>query len=340
MKDIIWKEACRYKTDNMPETTDAIIMVSNNGKVKRLEYKAWNKYNNSYSTYGEKYYSITSNRGKQRHESEDKIKRTRLYQYVSFNNKSHSVHRLVAKAFIPNPENKTQVNHINGIRDDNRVENLEWVSNKENYNHAQRTGLFNHIRGTGSYQDKETIDQIMNLSKEGLSCKRIANKLNNKISHETIRLILKDKNINHKTIIKKRKRKSKEYYDKKRKEYLDNFSITKEEEKEILNYINNGYSKQELKKYIKNINQKLEAINIDTRKIFSENIALRKQIEEKDRGIRKKGNRYYYRFGTSTKTLYSTNNYNDVLEYKNNFIFEKIKDKKILLNIYYKNKDK
>ena len=69
--------------------------------------------------------------------------------------KSFKLHREVAKAFIPNPDNKPQVNHKDGNKNNNSATNLEWVTNKENSHHAIKNGLWDSVI-EGSRRENES----------------------------------------------------------------------------------------------------------------------------------------------------------------------------------------
>lgn len=88
-----------------------------------------------------------------------------LFVHFSVNGKVKmmQVHRLVAIAFIQNKLNKKEVNHINGIKTDNRVENLEWLSPSENIKHGLSLGIMNTAKGSQKKNSKFTEEQVYNI---------------------------------------------------------------------------------------------------------------------------------------------------------------------------------
>lgn len=183
---MIFKECYRWRPDNKERTTDAVVVVSNCGTiVKRLPYIKWNTKNNGYSYMKEHTYKQSTNRGKQRFESEEHKKKYGMYKHVNINNKAFAVHRLVAKAFIPNPQKYKCIDHINERRDDNRVCNLRWCTNKQNQDFLSLQKRKERREKTISLTKKEA-EHALSLRLNGFGIRQLAEMFN--VSHETIRI--------------------------------------------------------------------------------------------------------------------------------------------------------
>lgn len=120
----IWKDIKGY---------EGIYQVSNYGRVKVLDRKVWNA-------------KVECVR-KGRIFKTTKGSRGYIQVALTKNGKSRifNVHRLVAQAFIPNPLNLPQVNHIDGNKTNNNVSNLEWCTAQENIQHAHKMNLTSNV---------------------------------------------------------------------------------------------------------------------------------------------------------------------------------------------------
>lgn len=100
----------------------------------------WKQYKQSdyyFSSYGEIRKRLKNGRWRYLdNSSTDRHGYTKTTIVVNGERKTLAVHRVIAELFIPNPENKPEVNHINGSKTDNRVSNLEWVTRSENMQHC------------------------------------------------------------------------------------------------------------------------------------------------------------------------------------------------------------
>jgi hypothetical protein len=111
--------------------------------------------------------------------------------------KNYFVHRLVAMAFIKNEDNKKIINHLDGVKNNNYYENLEWSTYSENTNHAYK--LFLMQRGEKHFKAKLSIDDVLeirNIYPNGsISLRKLAKRYN--VSCGAIQNILKYKTWKH-----------------------------------------------------------------------------------------------------------------------------------------------
>ncbi|HGO1484269.1 TPA: NUMOD4 domain-containing protein [Staphylococcus aureus] len=132
-----------YEISNLGNVKSlARTIIKKDGKKQTFKERILNKRHNGYG-----YYQVgLNNKGK------------RIYFYI---------HRLVGEAFIDNPSNLSQINHVNGNKEDNSVNNLEWVSAKDNTIHSWKTGLSKGGENHG--MSKLTNNEVLEIRKKYLS---------------------------------------------------------------------------------------------------------------------------------------------------------------------------
>ena len=155
----IWKDIPEYEN---------LYQVSSYGRIKSLDH---------YTKDVNKTQFIKGRILKPQHQTTGYYKVTLSKNGIK---KQYTIHRLVAKTFLANPENKIEVNHIDGDKLNNNISNLEWTTPKENTRHAIKSGL-NKNYGENHYKSiltKKDVLRILELLKQGLSHSSIAKQYN------------------------------------------------------------------------------------------------------------------------------------------------------------------
>lgn len=165
----IWKEIAGY---------GSYYFISNKGRVKSFKRKK-----ETILT------AVLDGKGYQR---------IRLY-YTSSKARTEKIHRLVAKAFIPNPLDLPEVNHIDGDKANNNVENLEWISTKDNCIHRGTLGNWKPFKGVEHGMCKLTNEDVLTIydlsHNSKLTQKQIGDKFN--VSNVTVSDIKRGNNWSH-----------------------------------------------------------------------------------------------------------------------------------------------
>lgn len=141
--------ANKYRLNRFKQAVESNGDIPDDGKLVEDHYIAYPS-GNIYNLYGHQMVGAIGRDG---------------YKHVILNKNNKDLHRVIAEAFISNEDNFEQVNHINGIKTDNRVENLEWATRSNNLIHAYRLGLEKPLCGEDHFNSKLTEENVRYIRK-------------------------------------------------------------------------------------------------------------------------------------------------------------------------------